>query len=100
MIIHPFILLPPLLTCGVCKRTGSRLQKDVLRTFNMQEVNVTVMKFEDVCLTRYGDAIVVRVGDQEPPLQFINANAAGPSRQRSKHCALYVGFHSQISTVY
>lgn len=36
----------------------------------------------NVRLTRYGDAIVVGVGYQEPPPQFINANAAGPSRQR------------------
>lgn len=58
----------------------------------MQEVKVTV---SGVCLTRYGDAIVVGVRYQEPPLQFINANAVRPSRQRSKHCVLYVGIHSQ-----
>lgn len=65
----------------------------------MQEVKVTVMKLEDVCLTWHSDAIAVRVGDQEPPLQFINANAAGPLRQRSKHCVLYAGIHSQYHCV-
>lgn len=29
-------------------------------------------------LTRYSDAIAVGVGYQEPPLQLIDANAAGP----------------------
>jgi len=39
----------------------------------------------DVCLTRYSDAQVVRVGDQEPPLQLINANAAGPLRHSDEN---------------
>ena len=62
----------------------------------VREVKVTVL---NVCLTRYGDAIVVRVGYQEPPLQFINANAVGPWRERSKHCVLYVRIHSQYHCV-
>lgn len=63
----------------------------------VQEVKVTVL---DVCLTRYGDAIAVGVGYQEPPLQFINANAAGPSRQRSKNTAFCMWVFIPKITVY
>lgn len=31
-----------------------------------------------VCLTWYGDAIAVRIGNQEPLLKFADANAVGP----------------------
>lgn len=58
-----------------------------------QEVKVTVL---DICLTWYSDAIVVGVGYQQPPLQLVNANAVGPSRQRSKQYVLYAGIHITV----
>lgn len=91
MIIHTFAFLPFLLPCGVCKRRARQAGDET--HFSVQEM--TVEELESVCLTGYGDAIAVGVGDQQPPLQFINANAAGPSRQISKHSVLHVGFHSK-----
>lgn len=53
------------------------------------------MKPQDVQLTRHTDAIAVRFGDHQPPLQLVHANPAGPWRHGSEHGILNVGFNSQ-----
>lgn len=90
MIIHPFGLQPAPLARGVWKRTARRLWEDE-KPLCAREAAALL----DVCLTRYSDAEEVGVGDQEPPLQFIDAHAAGPLRRKWK--VLYVGVHFSAS---
>lgn len=93
MIIHTFAFLPSLLPCGVCKRIGREAENG--KHCRAREAQMTVLELQSVFLTGHGDAIAVGVGDQQPPLQFINANAAGPWGQILKHSVLYGGIHSK-----
>lgn len=43
----------------------------------------------DVCLTRYGDAVAVGIGNQQPLLEFADANAVRPLGTGIQHCAQY-----------